>query len=71
MKRSAVNARCNRVNEQQPTAMENPDKDSDHARRRDTGECGESPDGEEIAERLYGGFTNTDNNTDSTGDASE
>jgi len=41
--------------------MKNPDRDSDHARRRDTGERGEPPDGKEIAERLYGGFTDTDN----------
>ena len=51
--------------------MENPDRDSDHTRRQDTGERGESPDGKEIAERLYGGFTETDNNTDSTDGPSE
>ena len=51
--------------------MKNPDTDPDHARRRDAGNRDESPDGKEVAELLYGGFTETDNNTGSTDGPSE
>jgi len=51
--------------------MKNLDRDSDHARRRDVGDRDESPDGKEVAERLYGGFTDSDNDTDSTDCPSE
>jgi hypothetical protein len=51
--------------------MKNPDRDPDHSRRREAGENDESPDGKEIAERLYGGFTGTDTNTDSADGPSE
>jgi hypothetical protein len=56
--------------------MKNPDRDSDHARRRNTGDGDDQPDtsgtdGKEAARLLYGGFTDTDNNTDSTDGPSE
>lgn len=36
--------------------MKNPDRDSDHARRRDAGEGEDDPDGREVAHALYGGI---------------
>ena len=51
--------------------MKNPDRVPDPSRGRKAGDRGESPDGKEIAERLYGGFTDTDKNTDSTDGPSE
>jgi len=51
--------------------MKNPDRDPDHSRRRKAGDRDESPDGKEAARLLYGGFTDTDNNTDSTDGPSE
>ena len=37
--------------------MKNPDQDESHRRRREVRESGDNPDGQAIAEKLYGGLS--------------
>lgn len=40
--------------------LTNPDRDDQHRRRRETGNGDDTPDGREVAKRLYGGFTSSE-----------